>query len=144
MSAIRAARRSARGTLRWSLNKLRSLVNDSACERLIADRERVALQTSGIEIDIRSLEARVEQQKRGTRRRKALDHHLALTLFPVLMRLGKFAGAGKRVPTLPKEDIYGRDTEPGTRIPRTHLPQRRRAATSGSVSAEPKLGERFG
>ena len=51
-----------RAALRWSLNKLRPLVNDGACERLIADRERVALQTAGIEIDIRSLEARVEQQ----------------------------------------------------------------------------------
>ncbi len=51
-----------RAALRWSLNKLRPLVNDGACERLIADRERVALQTAGIEIDMRSLEARVEEQ----------------------------------------------------------------------------------
>ena len=55
-----------RAALRWSLNKLRPLVNDGACERLIADRERVALQTAGIEIDLRSLEARVEQEPAST------------------------------------------------------------------------------
>jgi pimeloyl-ACP methyl ester carboxylesterase/DNA-binding SARP family transcriptional activator len=49
-----------RAALRWSLNKLRPLVNDGAGERLIADRERVTLDTANLEIDIRSLEARVE------------------------------------------------------------------------------------
>src|SRR5262245_22290989 len=50
-----------RGALRWSLNKLRPLVNDDACERLVADRERVALQVADIEIDARTVEARLER-----------------------------------------------------------------------------------
>lgn len=41
-----------RGALRWALSKLRPLVNDSECERLDADRERVALIASDVEIDI--------------------------------------------------------------------------------------------
>lgn len=44
-----------RGALRWSLSKLRPLVNDAAVERLAADRERVTLLTADIDIDIRSI-----------------------------------------------------------------------------------------
>jgi pimeloyl-ACP methyl ester carboxylesterase/DNA-binding SARP family transcriptional activator len=51
-----------RAALRWSLNKLRPLVNDGAGERLVADRERVGLQTAGLDIDLRALEARLEQE----------------------------------------------------------------------------------
>jgi pimeloyl-ACP methyl ester carboxylesterase/DNA-binding SARP family transcriptional activator len=50
-----------RAALRWSLNKLRPIVNDAACERLVADRERVALQVADIEIDVRTAEARVDE-----------------------------------------------------------------------------------
>jgi pimeloyl-ACP methyl ester carboxylesterase/DNA-binding SARP family transcriptional activator len=50
-----------RAALRWSLTKLRPLVNDGADERLVADRERVGLQMAGVNVDIRSLEARLEQ-----------------------------------------------------------------------------------
>jgi pimeloyl-ACP methyl ester carboxylesterase/DNA-binding SARP family transcriptional activator len=50
-----------RAALRWSLTKLRPLVNDGAGERLVADRERVALQTAGVDIDLRALESRLEQ-----------------------------------------------------------------------------------
>jgi pimeloyl-ACP methyl ester carboxylesterase/DNA-binding SARP family transcriptional activator len=50
-----------RAALRWSLNRLRPLVNDDAGERLVADRERVALQTLDLDIDIRLLETRLEQ-----------------------------------------------------------------------------------
>lgn len=44
-----------RGALRWSLSKLRPLVNDASAERLTADRERVAIAAPDIEIDINTL-----------------------------------------------------------------------------------------
>lgn len=44
-----------RGALRWSLSKIRPLVNDADTVRLVADRERVALDGSGIEVDVRTL-----------------------------------------------------------------------------------------
>lgn len=44
-----------RGALRWSLSKLRPLVNDGAKERLTADRERVALKSADVKIDLRGL-----------------------------------------------------------------------------------------
>ena len=50
-----------RAALRWSLNKLRRVVNDVGRERLVADRERVALQTADIEIDVRTVEARIDE-----------------------------------------------------------------------------------
>ncbi|WP_231759266.1 alpha/beta hydrolase [Microbulbifer elongatus] len=40
-----------RGSLRWSLSKLRPVVNSPGVERLRADRERVALDASDIDID---------------------------------------------------------------------------------------------
>src|SRR5262245_15773449 len=40
-----------RGSLRWSLSKLRSLVNDADTVRLSADRERVAFEAHGALID---------------------------------------------------------------------------------------------
>jgi DNA-binding SARP family transcriptional activator len=52
-----------RAALRWSLNKLRPLVNDEAGERLVGDREHVALQTLDLEIDVRALEARLEHER---------------------------------------------------------------------------------
>ncbi|PTY38501.1 guanylate cyclase [Saccharospirillum sp. MSK14-1] len=50
-----------RGALRWSLSKIRRLVNQSDVERLAADRERVALLTADIEIDVRCLAQRLEE-----------------------------------------------------------------------------------
>ena len=44
-----------RGALRWSLSKMRPLVNDDSVERLVADRERVTLLTEDIDIDIQSI-----------------------------------------------------------------------------------------
>jgi len=44
-----------RGALRWSLSKIRRLVNQTNVERLVADRERVTLLTADVEIDVRSL-----------------------------------------------------------------------------------------
>ncbi|WP_225314405.1 alpha/beta hydrolase [Marinobacter halotolerans] len=50
-----------RGALRWSLSKMRPLVNDQNVQRLIADRERVALMTSDIDIDTSSLARKAEK-----------------------------------------------------------------------------------
>lgn len=44
-----------RGALRWSLSKIRPLVNDQNFQRLVADRERVSLLTSDIDIDANTL-----------------------------------------------------------------------------------------
>jgi pimeloyl-ACP methyl ester carboxylesterase/DNA-binding SARP family transcriptional activator len=41
-----------RAALRWSLSKLRPLVNDDGVERLTADRERVAFERHGAEVDV--------------------------------------------------------------------------------------------
>jgi pimeloyl-ACP methyl ester carboxylesterase/DNA-binding SARP family transcriptional activator len=41
-----------RASLRWSLSKLRPLVNDEASERLTADRERVAFERCGAAVDV--------------------------------------------------------------------------------------------
>ena len=40
-----------RGALRWSLSKIRPLVDDPGCPRLVADRQRVELRTQGVEVD---------------------------------------------------------------------------------------------
>jgi len=45
-----------RGALRWALSKIRPIVNDPDRERLLADRERVTLDTVDIDIDIRGIE----------------------------------------------------------------------------------------
>jgi pimeloyl-ACP methyl ester carboxylesterase/DNA-binding SARP family transcriptional activator len=44
-----------RGALRWSLSKLRPLINDDQAERLQADRERVSLDREGLTIDLDSI-----------------------------------------------------------------------------------------
>ncbi|MFV8819901.1 alpha/beta fold hydrolase [Haliea sp. E17] len=49
-----------RGALRWSLSKIRPLVNDDAGERLHADRERVSLGAPDLEVDLASLAADLE------------------------------------------------------------------------------------
>jgi pimeloyl-ACP methyl ester carboxylesterase/DNA-binding SARP family transcriptional activator len=41
-----------RAALRWSLSKLRPLVNDDTIERLTADRERVAFERHGASVDV--------------------------------------------------------------------------------------------
>lgn len=46
-----------RAALRWSLTKLRPLLDEPAAERLDADRERVAFRPEGAWIDIRRLES---------------------------------------------------------------------------------------
>ncbi|WP_218573493.1 alpha/beta hydrolase [Rheinheimera lutimaris] len=50
-----------KGALRWSLSKIRPLVNDATAERLQADRERVSLVSSDICIDLQQLIAKSQQ-----------------------------------------------------------------------------------
>lgn len=51
-----------RGALRWALSKLRGVVNDNDADRLIADRERVALETATVDIDVHQLTAELKQE----------------------------------------------------------------------------------
>jgi predicted ATPase/DNA-binding SARP family transcriptional activator len=46
-----------RGALRWSLSKLRPLVDEPGRVRLVADRETVALDLGGLEVDLLALRA---------------------------------------------------------------------------------------
>ena len=48
-----------RGALRWSLSKLRGLINDEEATRLVADRETVAFQPEATGIDILTARARL-------------------------------------------------------------------------------------
>jgi DNA-binding SARP family transcriptional activator len=48
-----------RGSLRWSLSKLRRLLDDEGCPRVIADRTSVEIDTSDIGIDVLELHALV-------------------------------------------------------------------------------------
>lgn len=49
-----------RGALRWSLSKLRSVVNDADFERIVADRERVGWQAGDCDIDLSLIEQRLD------------------------------------------------------------------------------------
>ena len=49
-----------RGALRWSLSKLRPIVNESQLERLVTDRERVSLLTNDIQIDLWTISQQAE------------------------------------------------------------------------------------
>ncbi|MEJ8826908.1 AAA family ATPase [Variovorax humicola] len=48
------------GSLRWSLSKLRRLVDEPGCERLVADRTTVAIDATGVVVDVLELRALVE------------------------------------------------------------------------------------
>lgn len=50
-----------RATLRWSLSKIRPLVNRGPVERLLADRERVSLSTVDVDLDIRRLASDIDE-----------------------------------------------------------------------------------
>ena len=50
-----------KAALRWSLSKLRKVVDSPERVRIIADRERVALDVEGADIDIRDTHARLRQ-----------------------------------------------------------------------------------
>ncbi len=49
-----------RGSLRWSLSKLRRLVDDEANTRIVADRSQVAFDACAAQIDVTQLQALVE------------------------------------------------------------------------------------
>ena len=51
-----------RGALRWSLSKLRRVVNEPGTERLAADRERVVFVDDDVEVDLRSLTLALEDE----------------------------------------------------------------------------------
>ncbi|MGD8808931.1 MAG: alpha/beta hydrolase, partial [Gammaproteobacteria bacterium] len=44
-----------RGSLRWSLSKLRRIVDDADCQRIVADRAFVRFDPSNVEIDVVAL-----------------------------------------------------------------------------------------
>ncbi|HEY0467810.1 MAG TPA: AAA family ATPase, partial [Polyangiaceae bacterium] len=44
-----------RGSLRWSLSKIRRLVDDAGCTRVLSDRDRVGFDAAGVSIDTREL-----------------------------------------------------------------------------------------
>lgn len=50
-----------KAALRWSLSKLRKVVDDQEQVRIVADYERVAFDTEGLHIDIRDTYARLQQ-----------------------------------------------------------------------------------
>jgi DNA-binding SARP family transcriptional activator len=49
-----------RGSLRWSLSKLRNLLDDKERSRVRADRGSVGVETEGVSIDMRELRRLVE------------------------------------------------------------------------------------
>lgn len=52
-----------RGSLRWSLSKLRRLLDDDKHARILADRDGVGVDIEGIAIDIRELRSLVAQER---------------------------------------------------------------------------------
>jgi len=46
-----------RGSLRWSLSKLRPILDGPGAQRLVADRERVAFEANGAEVDLHCVRA---------------------------------------------------------------------------------------
>lgn len=51
-----------RGALRWALSKIRPLVDEPGRKRLVADRERVTLETRELEIDLQKLREALEAE----------------------------------------------------------------------------------
>ncbi len=66
-----------RGSLRWSLSKLRPIVNDSDEERLVADRERVAFRGADVAVDLRGFAAELEAADTSLERLDTLAAALA-------------------------------------------------------------------
>ncbi len=65
-----------RGALRWALSKIRSVVNEEATDRLTADRERVALETASIDIDINLLISALKNPALSVERLQVIASHL--------------------------------------------------------------------
>ena len=60
-----------RAALRWSLSKLRPIVNDEAAERIVADRERVSFDRMDVKTDMDDVR---EQLNDGNLSAQALEH----------------------------------------------------------------------
>jgi pimeloyl-ACP methyl ester carboxylesterase/DNA-binding SARP family transcriptional activator len=69
-----------RGALRWSLSKVRPLVNNAESERLTADRERVVLRVSDLEVDRQVIADEVDGPEVSAERLDALAGALGETL----------------------------------------------------------------
>lgn len=54
-----------KAALRWSLSKLRKVVDSTGHPRIIADRERVSIDTSGMDVDVHRLSARMRDAQDG-------------------------------------------------------------------------------
>ena len=54
-----------RGSLRWSLSKLRRLVDDETCERIVADRLTVRFDAAGADVDVAGLASLVQADLAG-------------------------------------------------------------------------------
>lgn len=65
-----------RGALRWSLSKIRPIVNDNGYMRLSADRERVALLTSDVVIDVNELATQISQAETTVAELEATEQQL--------------------------------------------------------------------
>ncbi len=65
-----------RGALRWALSKLRGVVNEEGADRLVADRERVALDTATIAIDIQRLSSELNDPVLSVERLQAIAEQL--------------------------------------------------------------------
>jgi DNA-binding SARP family transcriptional activator/predicted ATPase len=50
-----------RGSLRWSLSKLRRIVDDADCRRVVADRTHVSFEPASVRVDVSALKDLVEQ-----------------------------------------------------------------------------------
>ncbi|AWF83460.1 alpha/beta hydrolase [Microbulbifer sp. A4B17] len=51
-----------RASLRWSLCKIRSVINEVEKDRLVADRERVSLNVGDVDIDVKQIASKVDAQ----------------------------------------------------------------------------------
>jgi pimeloyl-ACP methyl ester carboxylesterase/DNA-binding SARP family transcriptional activator len=65
-----------RGALRWALSKLRSVVNEEGIDRLVADRERVALESATVDIDIQLLSSELTDPNLSVERLQAIGEQL--------------------------------------------------------------------
>ena len=86
-----------RGALRWSLSKLRPLVDDPGRPRLAADRESVSLELAGMRVDVLAVRERTARRHRGAGNGRAGGHRRGV---PWRARRGPRPGRLSRVPGL--------------------------------------------
>ncbi len=76
-----------RAALRWSLTKLRGLLNDQDRERLTADRERISLDLEGARVDLHLAQAACTERSSGKLDAESARKALALFRGPFLAGL---------------------------------------------------------